>query len=241
MSTLEHALTDLAAHVEFPPTPDFTGAIQARPPARRRFWRRPLVVALAVLVVAAGAVFAASSEARNTLLDWFGISGVLIERVPQLDVVPRRTVIPFGRPTTLSVARELADFPVRLPHLEGLGPPNRVFLDSNVPGSLVTLLYGRPWDPRLVLSEWRANTEVYFYKLISYSTEAKRVRVNGGPGLWVSGAQHSIFYRSRDGSTGSTPVYLAGNVLVWMEGPISHRLEADLSLPEALTIARSLE
>ena len=241
MSTIEHALAELAAHVEFPPTPDFTGALKARAPARRRFLRRPLVVALAVLVVAAGAVFAASSEARNTVLDWFGIGGVRIERVPQLDVVTRRTVIPFGHPATLDAARDLADFPVRLPHLDGLGPPNRVFLDLNVPGSLVTLLYGRPWQPRLVLSQWRANTEVYFYKLISYSTEAKRVRVNGGPGLWVSGAEHSIFYRGGDGSTGSTPVYLTGNVLVWMEGPISHRLEADVSLPEALTIARSLD
>ena len=241
MSTLEHALTELAAHVEFPPTPDFTGAIQARTPARRRIWRRPLAVALAVLVVAVGAVFAASSEARNTVLDWFGLGGVRIERVPELGVVPRRTVTSFGHPTTLSVARELADFSVRRPHLAGLGPPNRVFLDSNVPGSLVTLLYGEPWRARLVLSQWRANTEVYFYKLISFSTEAKRVRVNRGPGLWVSGAEHVIFYRSGDGSTGSTPVYLAGNVLVWMEGPISHRLEADVSLPEALTIARSLE
>lgn len=240
MSTLEHALTELAAHVEFPPTPDFTGLLEARPATPRRFWR-PLVVALAALVVAAGAVFAASSEARNTVLDWFGVGGVRIERVPQLSVVPRRTVIAFGRPTTLGAARELADFPVRLPHLDGLGSPNRVFLDSNVPGSLVTLLYGRPWRARLVLSQWRANTEVYFHKLISYSTEARRVRVNGGPGLWVSGAEHSIFYRSGDGSTGSTPVYLAGNVLVWMEGPISHRLEADVSLREALTIARSLE
>jgi hypothetical protein len=239
MTELEHALADLAAWIEFPPTPDVASQIERQAP-RRPFWRRPLAVAFAVVVVAAAAVFAASSGARDTVLDWFGIGGVQLQRVPRLTDVPLRTTAPFGRPTTLGRAREAVSFPVRIPHLAGLDSPSRVYLDESVPGGLATLVYGRPSAPRLLLSQWQANTRVYFYKLLTYSTAARRVRVNGGPGVWMNGAPHQVFYRSPGGFSGATPVYLAGNVLVWMEGSISHRLEADVSLRDGLTIAASL-
>jgi hypothetical protein len=240
ISELEHALADLAAWIEFPPTPDVASHIEAKAP-QRPFWRRPLAVVLAVVIVAVGAVFAASSGARTAVLDWFGIGGVHLQRVPRLTDVPLRTTAPFGRPTTLEDARKAVGFRVRIPHLDGLGSPSRVYLDETAPEGLVTLVYGRPSAPSLLLSQWQANTRVYFYKLLTYSTAARRVRVNGGPGVWISGAPHQVFYRGAGGFSGATPVYLAGNVLVWMEGSISHRLEADVSLRDALTIADSLD
>lgn len=241
MSSIERALGDLAAYVEFPQTPDFAAALDLSPVHPARAWRRRLAIAFAVLLVAAGAVLAASSQARSTVLDWFGIGGVRIERVPELPEVPRRTTTPFGRPTTLESAREQVAFRIRVPQLEGLGPPDRVFIDDTATGGLVTFVYGRPWNARLVISQWRADTAVHFHKLISYATEARRVRVNGGRGIWISGAPHLIFYASEDGYLGRTPVYLTGSVLVWMEGRMSHRLEADVSLADALKLAESLE
>jgi hypothetical protein len=237
VTELERALLDLAAHVEFPPAPALR--VPAAPPARRWPVRR-FVLALALLAAAAAAVFALSPGARGAILDWLGIEGVRIERVPELPDLPLRTDRPFGRPASLAEARRTVSYDVRVPRLRGLDAP-QVFVDDFVPGGLVTLVYGDRRHPRLLLSQWPGTTVPYFSKLISYSVRARRVGVDGGRGLWLTGPPHLVAYRTRDGSLGTTEVYLAGDVLLWSRAGMSYRLELDAGLEAALRVAGALE
>jgi hypothetical protein len=83
---LEQRLVELGREVEWPETPRFDLGFDARP-ARRR-WLRPLAIALAVAVVAFGAVLAVSPGARSALLELFHLEGATIELVETLPQVP---------------------------------------------------------------------------------------------------------------------------------------------------------
>jgi hypothetical protein len=240
VTELEQELAALAAWVEFPSAPDVLPAVSGRIARRRRTRRAGLSLAVALVAVAA-AVFAASPDARSSILRWIGIQGVEIERVPTLPPVASVTgTEAFGRPATRAAAREAVDFRLRLPKLAGLRDPDRAYADGSVPDGLVTFVWGPRGRPRLLLSEWRGNTKVHFHKLVKFAASTKRVRVDGDPGIWVSGPPHAVFFRDADGFFAETPVRLAGNVLLWMHGDLSYRLELDAPLADALTVAKAL-
>ena len=102
MPELDVALRELGRHVEFPPTPDLASALHGRLERPRR-WRRPLAIALAVLVVAVGAVLAVP-PARTAILDWLGLRGVSIVRVDELPPTPAVERLELGRQVTLEEA-----------------------------------------------------------------------------------------------------------------------------------------
>jgi hypothetical protein len=77
-------------------------------------------------------------------------------------------------------------------------------------------------------------------KLLDAGVSLQRVRVNGTDGFWISGAPHQVAYLDPKGRPVEDLVRLAGNVLVWDEGRITYRIEADVSLQEALAIAASM-
>jgi hypothetical protein len=239
VSELEQRLADLGDWVEFPSAPDVLPAVTGRI-ARRQRQRIALLLVL-VLVAVAAAVVATSPDARSSILRWMGIRGVEIERVPALPPVASLTgTEAFGRPTTPAAAQEAVDFRLRAPKLAGLGQPDRVYVDGSVPDGLVTFVWGPLGRPRLLLSEWRGNTKVHFHKLVRFAASTKRVRVDGDPGIWVSGPPHAVFFRDADGAFAETPVRLAGNVLLWMRGDLSYRLEVDAPLADALEIAEAV-
>jgi hypothetical protein len=187
-------------------------------------------------VAAAAALAAFSPGARSALLDWLdAIPGVRIERAPAL---PRSELLPaldFGRPSSLAQARRRADFTLRLP--KRLGRPDRVFFDRDgAGGAVVTLVYGT----RLVLTEWRTK-EVLFYKLLGRGSSTELTDVAGSEAVWLSGGDHAVFYLGGDGAEQYRSGRLAGNVLVWREGGVGYRLEAAVSLREAIDLAESLE
>ena len=66
------------------------------------------------------------------------------------------------------------------------------------------------------------------------------VTVDGQPGFWIEGA-HFFSYFDRDGEMQSEQVRLAGNVLLWEPVTRTPRLEADLTMQEALRIAASVD
>jgi hypothetical protein len=238
VSELEQRLADLGDWVEFPSAPDVLPALTGRI-ARRRRQRVALSLAL-VLVAVAAAVVAASPDARSSILRWIGIRGAEIERVPALPPVASLTGREaFGQPSTPAAAQEAVDFRLRLPKLAGLGRPDRVYVDGAVPDGLVTFVWGPFGRPRLLLSEWRGNTKIHFHKLVRFAGSTKRVRVAGDPGIWVSGPPHAVFFRDADGAFAETPVRLAGNVLLWMRGSLSYRVEVNAPLTDALEIAEA--
>ena len=100
MSELERKLTALGAELEWPETPAFSLRLEAAP-ARRSRWRRPLVVAIALVVVAIGIAFAVP-PARSAILDFLHLGGVTVERVSTLPAAEERPLgAELGRPRHL--------------------------------------------------------------------------------------------------------------------------------------------
>jgi hypothetical protein len=64
--------------------------------------------------------------------------------------------------------------------------------------------------------------------------------VNGGHGLWISGAPHLVTYLDRSGLMRAKSTRLAGNVLAWEHRGLTLRLEGELSRKQALKIARGV-
>src|SRR2546423_176538 len=122
MPELEQALLALGPELDVPPTPDLVGAVRARIDRRART-RRWLVLALAVVVVAMGIAMAVPN-ARSSILRFFHIGSVKVERV---DTLPPSREAPLssglGPPRTRAEAEQRAGFRIVLPRFKG-APPN---------------------------------------------------------------------------------------------------------------------
>ena len=244
MPELELALIELGRSIEFPPTPDLAPRVRERigaeRPPRRSFLpaRRTLVIALAVAAVAIGALMAVPGT-RAAILEFFGIRGVAIERVETLPTVPTKVDLNLGDPVTLERARELADFDVVVP--EALGDPDEVYFSDFPPGGMVSFVYGSSEEPRALLTQFRATFEDTFLKKLEVTTNVEHVGVNDQPGVFLSGPPHVFGYLDSRGQYREETMRLVGNVLLWERDPLTLRLEGDLSLDEALEIARSVD
>jgi hypothetical protein len=238
MTELERALLAVGQNLEVPAAPDLTGAVRARLAEGRRpslFSRRMLVVALAVLAVAVGAVLAVP-QARSTIRDWLGIGNVTIRYVEELPPVEQATDdLGLGQQMSLEEARERAGFQVRVPTVDGLDDPPKVYYNES--SSQVAFLYGSEEKPKLLITQ--ADARGAIEKLVNLNvTERELVVVEPGyAGVWLYGEKHAIFYPSTDHEE---PFRLVGNALVYEIDGVTVRLEAEISKDEALRIARSM-
>jgi hypothetical protein len=224
-----------ALEVEWPETPDVAPRVRARLEARPRP-RRRLRVALAALLILLGGV-AAVEPARSTVLDWLGIGGETIERVPEQPTpAPTTTPLDLGGRVPLP-----SDAPVPA----ALGRPDAAYED----GEIVTLVYrprtGLPESGQTgagaVLSYFPGRTKQEFVrKFAGPDTTIDRVTIDGERGFWLAGALHGLIYENPQGSIVEAPARLAGHTLVWRRGDRTVRLEADISKERALEIARSI-
>ena len=243
MPELERELRALGALVDFPPTPDLVPAVRARiagaPRARPFAWRRAVVVALAALVVAVAGALAVPS-ARSAILEWLGLRGVTIERVPEQPPPAPGGDLSLGEEVTLAEARSRARFDVLVPG--GLGAPDTVYVssDSGVDG-YVSLVYASEGRVDLLVTQFRARIEEDFLeKLVGPGTTVTETRVDGARGYWVAGAPHEIFYLDEDGNVIADTARLAENTLLWQRGAVTYRIEGADTLEEALEVARSM-
>lgn len=224
MPELDVALTELGRQIEFPPTPDLASQLRDRLERPRR-WGRAAVVALAVLVVAVGAVLAVP-PARTAILDWLGLRHVSIVRVDELPPTSPVGRLDLGRRVTL----EEAPLWTLVPDDE----PDRVYVDDGT----VNLLWGTPDHVRLLLTEFRG--EAFIEKLIEPDVDVEPVRVNGRAGAWLE-QPHVVMFKDPRGRIRDSEGRLAGKTLLWEHGEVTLRLEGDLSKAEALRIARSAD
>lgn len=241
MSELELRLQALGRDLDFPDPPDVAPAVALRiaEPARAPFWRRrALLVGVAAVVVAVGAVLAVP-PARSAILDFFGIGSAeirIVDNLPEVEVGP----LDLGNGTTLDAVREQVPGLVE-PHLDGLGDPDSVFIVGFAPGRPVTFVWGDPARPRLLMTQVRG--QYHFEKLVGGNqggiTLITLTEVNGEKAAWIEGEPHVVFFESDTGS-GDLPGRLARNTLVWARGPITIRLEGDLSREEAERIAQAV-
>ena len=242
MPELELALRDLGTRLDWPDEPELTPGVLAgihRPPARSRVTRRVLVVAFAVLVVVIAAVFAVP-QTRGSILRFFHLRGVTIERVPELPTVPVQGGLGtfLGQPVSLDEARKRAEFDLGVP--TALGDADQVYFQASPPGGMVSFLYGTRAEPSALVTEFQARLDEVIFKKVAPDTKIEQVQVDGQPGYWIEGA-HYFTYLDRQGNMQTEQVRLAGNVLLWELGTRTFRLEADVSKAEALRIARSME
>jgi hypothetical protein len=240
MPELEHALRRLGEQVEFPPTPDLASRVRRRlgeAPRRRWFSRRALVVALAVLAVAVATALAVPS-ARSAILDWLGIKGVDIVRVDELPAVAPPADLGLGERVTLAKARARVPYQVVVPYAKGLGDPDAVYVARHGDSYQVSFLWGTPDRVRLLVSEFEGFAMIE--KMVQPDTNTERVVVDGEPGVWLEGAPHVFLYQDQNGNPVEETMRLVQHALVWQRGPLTLRLEGDVSRQKALEIARSV-
>ncbi|HKP19789.1 MAG TPA: hypothetical protein VJT84_15035 [Gaiellaceae bacterium] len=224
----ERELQALAAHIDFPAERDLAPAVRARL-APRRGRRRALVVVLAAVAVAIGVAFAVP-PARSAILRFFHIQGVTVEVVDKLPQVKTTGALDLGPPIDLEHAALTTRFqPLRS---NVLGDPDRVTWD----GRQLWFVYG---NVRLLISQFVGfGFERFIKKVIEPQTRIQAVTVDGEPALFISGARHFVYMESTD-LIREERIRLARNVLLWEHGRLTLRLEGDLTLGEALRIARS--
>ena len=233
MSELERSLTLIDPLEVFPATPELDAAVEVRVlrlVARRR--RRPWLLAAAALGVAAVSAVAVP-DARTSFLDWLRIGGVGVER---RELPPPATVragsLP-GIPVSLDEARSAASFELLVP--DELGEPDAVLL-QRAPDVMVTLVYGSPDEPRVILSQWRSEALRYL-KVLPYTARVERLGPAEAPTLWIPDA-HALSYQRLGGGGAQEPFRLSAPALIWVRGELTYRLEGRLSRDQALAIAR---
>jgi hypothetical protein len=219
-------------------------------PALVPAWRR-VAVALLVLVAFFSGALTFSPSARRAVAGWLGLRGVKIEVTPSLPPLPT----PLGRNLVLGPAVSLAEaqasvpFDILIPSAPGLTQPDEVDLIKTLATGQVSLLYraraGLPAATQtgvgLILTEFEAKPEISFIekKVVAGGATIDSVSVNGEPGFWIEGELHELYYVGPDGDVIRDTARLAGNVLLWQHGSVTLRLEADVSMAQALAIAES--
>jgi hypothetical protein len=251
MPDLERQLRELAPAIEWPAAPNLAPAVRRRieaEPARRfaRPGRRSLVIAFAVLVVAVGAVMAVPS-ARTAVLEWLGLRGVTVQRVETLPTVTETVPEQFdelgvGELVTADEATELAGF--RLPDAAAtpLGEPDEIHYTPAVGNGQVAYIW-RDDDGQVetLLTVFRAGIhEAYIQKMVDASGDFEQVEVDGQSGIWVEGL-HFFMYVLPSGEGLNENARLSRNALLWEDGDRLYRLEGDLTLEQARTIADDLD
>jgi hypothetical protein len=251
---LERTLEDIGERLEYPRR-DLWPAVRTRIAARPRlpWWSRfglspaSLAPVAATLLVMLVALLAVSPDLRARAAEVLGVAGIQIFRVAETPT-PGPTTRPIfpGSRVTLAEAKSRAGFPLRVP--SDLGEPDDVYLESSASGAQVTLVYtsrsGIPQSPvagvsAIVVEFAGALDQNVMGKAVGPGTTLERVTVNGGPGFWLAGEPHQFFYRDPSGNLQTGTLRLAANTLLWEEGPITYRLEAQIAKEQALRVAAS--
>jgi hypothetical protein len=228
MTELERALVALGRELDVPPEPDL------RSPVRERIERRPrrrqaLVLALALLV-AVGVAFAVP-EARSAILRFFHIGSVTIERVETLPAAHGRSLVAgLGPAVSLREAEDRAGFSLVLN-----GPrPSRYHAR---PGLLATVLQasGKP----VLLAEMEGDQMGISKKLAGPDTRVEPADV-GGFALWLEGGKHLLIWQTGSGDFRQLERRPAGNVLIWVVGDRTFRLEGGFDKGQMEELARQI-
>jgi hypothetical protein len=225
MTELERALVSLGEELEFPPEPNVLPGVRARI-ERRRGWRRPLVFAVALGLVAFGIAMAVP-DARSAILRFFHVGAVSVERVETLPAAQQRPLTAgLGAPLSRADAEARSGFEIRLP--EGVMPKQYYVR----PGLIATLLRvdGEP----VLVAEFEGEQVSLTKKFAASETHVEPAQI-GEFGLWLSGGRHVMRWSGYELET-----RLAGNVLLWLQDGRTYRLEGALSKEEMLELGRGI-
>jgi hypothetical protein len=236
VTSLEIRLRALGHEVDLPAEPDLTAGILQRLEGRRPFqWRRAAVLALAVVAIAVAAAFTVP-QARTAILRFFHLGAATVIRVETLPPARERSLAHgLGSPFSRVEAERRLGFRLALPPFHGNAPAHVYVLGDSI-GTVVLRRHGRP----VLLSEFNSFGAQSLKKLATNATVIEPVTVNGRAGLWIEGAPHTLTYFDRSFGFQERPVLVRGNVLLWLRGPLTLRLEGDLTRAEAVALARAV-
>jgi hypothetical protein len=229
MTELERALVALGRQLDIPPEPDLRSRVRERIERRPRY-RRAVVLALAVLVVAIGIALAVP-PARSAILRFFHIGAVTIERVETLPAARERSLAAgFGPALPLREAEARSGVPLVL-----AGPRPRRFYAR--PGLIATLLQyeGKP----VLLAELQGNQTGLVKKFAAPTTRIEPAPI-GSFGVWLEGGKHVLSWQGASGEIRQLEPRLAGNVLIWTEGNRTYRLEGALNKGQMLELGQQI-
>lgn len=234
MSTLEQRLQELGRELAFPPEPNLALRVREQVHGRPFPWRA-VAVAFAVVVLAVAAAFAVP-QARSAILRWFHLGGATVERVETLPPASERSLTRgLGRPLPLAAAERRIGFDLLLPPLDR--NPARAYVIGDSVATVLLRSHGRT----VLLSQFlSAGDESMLKKLTVNATVIEPVDVRGDPGLWLEGAPHVLAWIDRATGYQQRPVRIRGNVLLWVHGGLTLRLEGRLSKAQALELAGSI-
>jgi hypothetical protein len=253
---LEQRLRDLRPYLAYPLTPNLVVSVRTRlitaPP--RHWWSslaipRRLAVAAAVALLVIGGLLAIP-RTRDTIAHWFAVKGVIVNTVPSLPPGPLGGDLNLGQRTTLAGAQAGVRFQVLVPTDSSVGQPDEVYLNRAVPGGEVSFVYhtrpGLPTssttDVAILVMEIQGSVDKNFFgKMIGPGTTLTEVTVNGGPGYWIEGNPHVIFFKDALGNFHDENLRLASNTLVWQQGDVTLRIEGPLTKAQALQLAASMQ
>jgi hypothetical protein len=183
------------------------------------------------LVVVASAIAFAVPQARSSILRFFHIGAVTIERVETLPSAQERPLAAgLGPALTLREAEAQSGVPLVL-H----GPNPQHFYAQ--PGLIATLI--RYHDKPILLAELQGEQVGITKKLAGSGTHVEPAAI-GSSGLWLSGGRHLLIWETGADSTGRIRPRLAGNVLIWSEGDRTFRLEGALDKGRMLKLGRQI-
>jgi hypothetical protein len=235
MSALEPRLRALGQSLELPSELDLAPGVLERLEGRRRPfpWRRGVVLAFAVVVLAVGAAFALP-QARSAILRFFHLGGATVIRVETLPpAVERARAGGLGRPLSVPAAERQVAFRLLLPPFKG-GEPQRVYVLGDSLATVIVRDHGRT----VLLSEFPSFGVQGLKKLALGKTLIEPVRVDGADGLWLEGGTHTLTYFDRSLGFREQTVLIHGNVLLWVRGDLTLRLEGKLSKAQMIALAR---
>ncbi len=206
--------------------------------------RRRLAVALVASIVIAAT--AAIPSARAAVTNFLDIGVVRVHREPPPGPVSPTAALQLGDRMTLADAR--AQIPVVVPTAAGLRAPDEVWF-TGVGGGGVSLVYqargGLPAAEHtavgLLVQEFAGDIGGGFVdKYLASNTRARRVTIDSNEGVFISGGDHFLFYDAPNGAEVRESGRLVGNALIFQRGPLTIRLEGDLSRDRMVAIAESL-
>jgi len=228
MSELELRLEELGRELAFPTAPDLAPAVLERTSRKPFAWGR-LSAAVALAVVALAAAFSVP-QARTAILRFFHLGGATVVRVGTLpQATERSNAAGLGEPVTLREAQRRAGIQLQLPPGKR---PTRAYLLGDALVTVVLEADGKP----VRLSEFGSFGPGSLQKLTAQETRVEPARVDGGQALWIEGP-HAFEYFGRNGFR-QAPVRQQGNVLLWLRGDLTLRLEGQLTKGQALALAR---
>ena len=252
---LERELRELGTLIDYPPTPDVAYAARnlldeedSRPQRFRMAFPTRRWAAVAAAFVLVVAVPTLSPGLRATVSDWFvaedfqstGVDAGSPERqseagapaagVSKSATTPAQAPQFSGERISVREAQARMDGTLILPRTPELGKPEEIYTVGTAGKEGVMLVYKHGLPPlgdtgiHLVLTEVPGDLEpAYLTGRTNAGSKFDRVTVDGSPGYWRSAGNR-----------------LPGQILLWKQGGVALRLEADVKKEQAIPIAESV-